>query len=157
MTHCCFNAATASRTVGQQWNNIRSAYRVRAGQKYKRFYILYYMYNILYPANTKHLYNIGTMLDHRLRRCYTNVSCLLGICTTWKSSKQFTRIKNIYPVWLGRLTHLLRQAQSHWPPFCFHSQLCRNDTRAAYQKTRMPWNWYEYFKCLQKLGHFQQA
>ena len=35
-----------------------------------------------------------------------------------------------YPVWLGRLTHLLREAQSHWPPFCLHSQLCKNDTRA---------------------------
>ena len=62
-----------------------------------------------------------------------------------------------YPVWLDRLTHLLREAQSHWPPFCFHSQLCKNDTRAAYQKTRMPWNWDEYFKCLRKLSHFQQA
>ena len=62
-----------------------------------------------------------------------------------------------YPVWLGRLTHLLRQAQSHWPPFCLHSQLCKTDTRAAYQKTRMPRNWDEYFKCLWKLGHFQQA
>ena len=62
-----------------------------------------------------------------------------------------------YPVWLGRLTHLLREAQSHWPPFCFHSQLCENDTRAAYRKTRMPWNWHEYFKCLRKLGHFQQV
>ena len=39
-----------------------------------------------------------------------------------------------YPVWLGRLTHLLRVAQSHWPPFCLHSQLCKNDARAAYQK-----------------------
>ena len=62
-----------------------------------------------------------------------------------------------YPVWLGRLTHLLREAQSHWPPFCFHSQLCKNDTRAAYQKNRMPLNGDEYFKCLRKLGHFQQA
>ena len=61
------------------------------------------------------------------------------------------------PVWLGRLTHLLREAQSHWPPFCFHSQLCKNNTRAAYQKTRIPWNWDEYFKCLRKLGHFQRA
>ena len=60
-----------------------------------------------------------------------------------------------YPVWLGRLAHLLREAQSHWPPFCFHSQLCKNDTRAAYQKTRMPWNWDEYLKW--KLGHFQQV
>ena len=25
-------------------------------------------------------------------------------------------------VWLGRLIHLLREAQSHWPPFWFHSQ-----------------------------------
>ena len=62
-----------------------------------------------------------------------------------------------YPVWLGRLTHLLREAQSHWPPFCLHSQLCKNDTRAAYQKSRMPRNWNEYFKWLWKLGHFQQA
>ena len=62
-----------------------------------------------------------------------------------------------YPVWLGHLTHLLCEAQSHWPPFCFHSQLCKNDTRAAYQKTRMSWNWEEYFKCLRKLGHIQQA
>ena len=39
-------------------------------------------------------------------------------------------IHNIpYSVWLGRLTHLLREAQSHWPPFCFHSQLCKNDTK----------------------------
>ena len=43
-------------------------------------------------------------------------------------------INKDYPVWLDRLTHLLREAQSHWPPFCFHSQLCKNDTRAAYQK-----------------------
>ena len=62
-----------------------------------------------------------------------------------------------YPVWLGHLTHLLREAQSHWPPFCFHSQLCKNDTRVAHQKTRMPWNWDEYFKCPRKLCHFQQA
>ena len=62
-----------------------------------------------------------------------------------------------YPVWLGRLTHLLRGAQSQWPPFCFHSQLCKNDTRVLYQKTRMPRNWDEYFKCLRKLGHFQQG
>ena len=61
-----------------------------------------------------------------------------------------------YPVWLG-LTHLLREAQSHWPPFCLHSQLCISDTRADYQKTRMLSNWDEYFKCLWKLGHFQQA
>ena len=40
----------------------------------------------------------------------------------------------VYPVWLGHLTHLLREAQSHWPPFCFHSQMCKNDTRVAYQK-----------------------
>ena len=63
----------------------------------------------------------------------------------------------LYPVWLGHLTHLLREAQSHWPPFCFHSQLCKNDTHAAYRKTRMPWNWHEYFNSLQKLGHFQQV
>ena len=38
-------------------------------------------------ANTKHLYNICTMLDQRRRRwadvvqnCYTNVFCLLGTC-----------------------------------------------------------------------------
>ena len=62
-----------------------------------------------------------------------------------------------YPVWLGCLTHLLREAQSDWPPFCFHSQLCKNDTRAAYQKTRMSWNWDEYFKGLRKLGYFQQT
>ena len=30
-----------------------------------------------------------------------------------------------YPVWLGRLTYLLREAQSHLPPFCLHSQLCK--------------------------------
>ena len=46
----------------------------------------------------------------------------------------------IYPVWLGRLIHLLREAQWHWPPFCFHSQLYKIDTRAAYQKTRVPLN-----------------
>ena len=63
----------------------------------------------------------------------------------------------LYPVWLGHLFHLLREAQSHWPPFCFHSQLCKNDTRAAYQKTRMPWNLDKYFKCLRKLCHFLQA
>ena len=39
-----------------------------------------------------------------------------------------------YPVWLGRLTHVLRETQSHWPPFCFHSQLCKNDTRATTKK-----------------------
>ena len=66
-------------------------------------------------------------------------------------------IGNQYPVWLGRLTHLLHEAQSHWPPFCFHSQLCKNDTRAAYQKTRMSWNWVEYFKSLRKLDYFQQT
>ena len=48
---------------------------------------------------------------------------------------------NHVPVWLGRLTNLLRKAQSHWPPFCLHSQLCENDTRAAYQKTWMLRNW----------------
>ena len=53
-----------------------------------------------------------------------------------------------YPVWLGRLTHLLREARSHWPPFFLHSQLCKNDTRADYQQTPMPRNWNEYFKCL---------
>ena len=37
------------------------------------------------------------------------------------------------------------------------AQLCKNYTRAAYQKTLMPWNWDEYFKCLRKLGHFQQV
>ena len=43
---------------------------------------------VLYPANTKHLYNICTMLDQRRRRwaelyeCYTgtNVLCLLVSC-----------------------------------------------------------------------------
>ena len=39
-----------------------------------------------------------------------------------------------YPVWLDRLTHLMREAHSHWPPFCLHSQMCKNDTRAAFQK-----------------------
>ena len=79
---------------------------------------------------------------------------LRGLITPQK----FTLIhRNYYPVWLGRLTHLLREAQSHWPPFCFHSELSKNDTRAAYQKTRMRWNWDEYFKCLRKLGHFRQA
>ena len=62
-----------------------------------------------------------------------------------------------YPVWLGRLTHLPREAQSHWPPSCLHSQLCKNDTRADYQKTRMPRNWDEYFKYLWELDHFQQS
>ena len=78
----------------------------------------------------------------------------------WELQMKETKTRDIikrYPVWLGRLTHLLREAQSHWAPFCFHSQLCKNDTRAAYQKARMPWNWDEYFKCLRKLGHFQQA
>ena len=60
----------------------------------------------------------------------------------------------IYPVWLGHLTHLLREAQSHWPPFCLHSQLCKHDTRAAYWKTRMPRNWDNYFKYLLELFYF---
>ena len=42
------------------------------------------MYLVPYPANIKHLYNIYTILDQRLRRCqilytcHTNVLCLLG-------------------------------------------------------------------------------
>ena len=65
-----------------------------------------------------------------------------------------SKVDPCYPVWLGSLTHLLREAQSRWPPFCLHSQLCKNETRAAYQKTRMPRNWDEYFRCLWKLGQF---
>ena len=78
---------------------------------------------------------------------------LQGFCIVHSGEVHVKR----YPVWLGRLTHLLREVQSHWPPFCFHSQLCKNDTRAAYQKTRMPCNLDEYFKCLRKLAHFQHA
>ena len=79
-----------------------------------------------------------------------------------RQSSQCSKIRtqfvfDLTPRMATRLTHLLREAQSHWPPFCFHSKLCKNDTRAAYQKTRMPWNWDEYFKCLWKLGNFQQA
>ena len=55
-----------------------------------------------------------------------------------------------YPVWLGRLTHLLREAQSHWPPFCFHSQLCKIDNRAAHQKNsdvmKLKWNILEAYE-----------
>ena len=32
-----------------------------------------------------------------------------------------------YAVWLGRLTHLLREAQSHWPPF-FSTASCVKGT-----------------------------
>ena len=78
-----------------------------------------------------------------------HVNCLL-----WNNNPTVTKP---YPVWLGRLAHILREAQSHWPPFCSHSQLCKNDTRAAYQKTWMPRNWDECFKCLWKLGYFQEA
>ena len=60
-----------------------------------------------------------------------------------------------YPVWLDRLTHLLREAQSHCPPFCLHGQLCKHDTRAAYKKSRVPRNWDEYVKCLWKLWSYR--
>ena len=54
-------------------------------------------------------------------------ACLIGlqgtIWLTWWIALH-TDVPN-YPVWLGRLTHLLREAQSHWPPFSLHSQLCK--------------------------------
>ena len=63
----------------------------------------------------------------------------------------------IYPVWLGRLTHLLREAQSHLPPFCLHSQLCKNDARAAYQKNSDAKKLRRIFQVLMKTGPFSEG
>ena len=78
----------------------------------------YYLYK---PTNTKHLYNIFTMLvnvfdvDRALYKCYTNVLCLLASCSyllcTW------------YQVWRGMtclgagVPHLqMGSWGTHWVP-----------------------------------------
>ena len=103
------------------------------------------------------MYLILSIIERKKKHTLNNSQYLYIIVNTSSSVHYTFHQETAYQVWLDRLTHLLREAQSHWLPFCFHSQLCKNDTRAAYQKTRMPWNWDEYFKCLRKLGHFQQA
>ena len=74
----------------------------------------------------------------------------------WPVLSTFFRVLayTLYPVWLGRLTHLLREAQSHWQPFCLHSQLCKNDARAAYQKNSDAKKLRRIFQVPMKTGPF---
>ena len=91
-------------------------------------YLIGWMLGISYPAKTKHLYSIYTMLDQRRRRwlalykCHTNVLCLLGnncfcldkfkwlwsiFIAGWSSAFAFKVLKIIrwlvtlvYPLWM---------------------------------------------------------
>ena len=66
------------------------------------------------------------------KACYCDIQASTYI--TVSRCKTYCIFNNwLYTGPTGQLTHLLREAQSHWPPFCspfcLHSQLCKNDTR----------------------------